>query len=71
MKIKKKLNINFFLFKLLNDQKKLFVAAIKYITFQANFSIFFVAFNCVCFLKCARFQHFFISNFLHISTNFL
>ena len=64
MKIKKKLNINFYLFKLLNDQKKkLSVAAIKYIAFQANSFIFFVAFSYVCFLQLRKVSTFFYIEF--------
>ena len=64
MKIKKKLNINFYLFKLLNDQKKkLSVAAIKYIAFQANSFIFFVAFSCVYFLQLRKAPTFFYIEF--------
>ena len=63
MKIKKKLNIKTFLFKSLNDQKKISVATINHIAFQTNLFVFFVAFDCVCFLKYARSQTFFYIEF--------
>ena len=44
-------------------KKKSFVAAINHIAFQTDFFIFFVAFDCVCFLKYAKFQTFFYIEF--------